>query len=778
MRREDARARRGTIVTRTEGRTMPRTRHLIVAAVCVVALVAVWMAGRDVGPPATTPSVATSPAPRTGSVAQRGPRARGSTGESPAESAEKPNAPAKPPARVFVHVVAGEDDSPIAGARLHTIYVDGDSTTDANGDARVDVPMSEKTPDRADTWVEASAPGRVQDSAHVDVVSGGEQRVTLKLNAGFAVDGFVHDAAGRPVAGAHVTVTDASGCCTPYPEVAKADGDADGRFRVDGLPLTSRVGFDVAAPGHARKTFMRRPHETKPLDVTLDAGGVIRGVVRKPDGTPAEDARVIASAVRADDERGVEDVEARSDESGAFAIDTLDLGHRWTLVARDSDFMDSEQSIEIPMSADHAEATRDLTLRPAAHVVLELGFAVPHAPSTAHLNRPWIDDPYCPVPGRKTIVVTSAGTWHVEADVEGLPRQEADAEVGPGETKTVTIRFDEGASIAGVVVDDLGAPVEGASVKSSDTDQSERSASSGADGRFVLNGLRRVERELHVTSPGHGDGDASKVVAPRDDVRIVVPRNGEVVAKLRLPDGATPPEKYAVHCNGAPLLSTDDEPAWSDGRVVRSLPPTKYIVDIDVDGYVRWEKSDVEVVAGGRTDLGEIVLDAGLPLSGRVVDPEGHGVAQIDVFVDNGLKKSDATGHFVWPHLSAGTHELVVTLSPDFLDVTVPVTLTKDTAPLAITLHRGAVLRVRVTGAQAKDDDTINVHVFSANAPDADEAREGIWIDGSLADGFFHRVCAGPTRVEVRKDDETVLATKHVDLHEGEDVEIEIALPK
>jgi len=766
----------GTIVARTEGRTMPRTRHLIVAAVCAVAIVAGWMAGRDVGTPAATTVATGTSSPRTGSVAQRGPRARAATEESSTESEEKSSVPAKPPGRLFVHVVASEDDAPIAGAVVRPSHRDGDTrsvTTDVNGDAQIDVPMTAKHPDAADAWFRLTAPGRVAGSVNAEVASGGEQRVTERLRPGFVIEGFVHDAAGRPIAGAQIAAMEiGAGAFEPVRVGDAAEADVQGRFRIDGLSFTSCVGFEIIAPGYVRRTLGRRPHDTKPVDVLLEPGEVIRGVVRTPNGAPANGARVTAAAVVADDERGPE-VATRTGEDGTYVLNTLDVGHTWTLVAGDSDFMDSEASPEVTPGAD---ARCDLTLRPAARVVIDLDFAMPHPPAIAHVTRPWFDEPDCPVPGRRTVVVTSEGKWRVEADVDGLCRAAADTVVGPGETKTVTLRFDEGASIAGVVVNDLGAPVVGAAVRSVDGDSSARESTSGADGRFVLKALRRVEHEVHVAASGHGGGGASKVVAPRDDLRLVVPRNGEVVARLRLPDGAKAPEKYAVHWNAYPIHG-NDKSAWSGGGLLRSLPPADYILEIEVDGCVKWERKSVDVVAGTRTDLGEIVLDAGLQLSGRVVDVDGHGVPFVRVFADDDIGTTDRDGNFSWPHLAAGEHEVRVMVETDFLDASVPVTLTKDTPLVVVTLHRGALLHVRVVGAPAKDDEVMNVQAFAADAPVGEEAGEGIWFEGSLADGYVHRLPAGAQRIEVRREND-VLATKHVDLQEGEDVEIEIAIPK
>jgi hypothetical protein len=113
------------------------------------------------------------------------------------------------PAREVALVVREQaSDRPIAGARLRLSITDakrefsyGEQLTDATGHALVDCPEH-----MAHLLITASAPGLAFQRRVADLKLP-RQEITLKLEPGRAIGGFVRDLTGQPVAGARITIS-------------------------------------------------------------------------------------------------------------------------------------------------------------------------------------------------------------------------------------------------------------------------------------------------------------------------------------------------------------------------------------------------------------------------------------------------------------------------------------------------------------------------------------------------------------------------------------------
>jgi hypothetical protein len=221
---------------------------------------------------------------------------------------------------------------------------------------------------------------------------------------------------------------------------------------------------------------------------------------------------------------------------------------------------------------------------------------------------------------------------------------------------------------------------------------------------------------------------------------------------------------------------------WSADEFVCTLAPGRWRLDVVVPGYVV-ESRDVDVVAGERTDVGEIALTPEVPLIGRIVDSTGRGVPGAMVFVDDPSRKANdrllytgADGRFTVHRLGPGEYR--VRVSREFADIDeVEAThaLARDSAPLLVTAPQGAMLRVRLHGADLRD---IGVRAARGVAGGWADQREEIGWGGPGGPGSFsRRLPAGAWRVVVQRGDDDV-ATRDVELREGEDVTIDIDLPK
>src|SRR6185295_8566411 len=160
------------------------------------------------------------------------------------------------------------------------------------------------------------------------------------------------------------------------------------------------------------------------------------------------------------------------------------------------------------------------------------------------------------VPGVHRVEPIDPGRWQVMAAKSPFVCAFEAVTIAPGDEAAVTLRLTEGGeTIAGVVVDDLGAPVAGASVHASETNRvlestvpdpekcvrgvSEGRATTDADGRFTVRGLRHGQHTVEVEAPGRHGARLGHRMAPSDDLRAVLARHAEATLRL-VPSGGAP----------------------------------------------------------------------------------------------------------------------------------------------------------------------------------------------------------------------------------------------
>jgi hypothetical protein len=232
-------------------------------------------------------------------------------------------------------------------------------------------------------------------------------------------------------------------------------------------------------------------------------------------------------------------------------------------------------------------------------------------------------------------------------------------------TLDVGFRLCRGQSISGIVVDEKGAPLPGIEVKAIPLEVDEtlydRACSrsrTGEDGRFLIEGVRPGTHDFEVND-GHSFRRFCdlRVEPPASGLRIEFGRSAEVVARIRVPAGATPPDSlktmdWTVFDNGS--IGEPSEPGWQGGTVTFTrIAPGRHRFEVKAGGFLplAWE---VDVPAGGSIKLQEVTLDPGLPLGGRVEDVDGRSIPGAIVRVDDCVTWTDAEGRFSIPHLPGG----------------------------------------------------------------------------------------------------------------------------
>lgn len=327
-----------------------------------------------------------------------------------------------------------------------------------------------------------------------------------------------------------------------------------------------------------------------------------------------------------------------------------------------------------------------------------------------------------------------------------------------------------GSGVYGRLLDEKGEPVEGALVSAEGGDRSfPRSAQrSDAEGRFAVLGLEPGEYRLFVR---HDD------FAPAAH-EVEVTKDSDTELELVLTPGVTLTGR---------LLNENDDPVAGkvslrslDGFGVSALIRARMTAESDAEGFFSlasvptgdhtllaeargYGSKNVEDLVSGKTkeeDLGDIVVEIGLSISGRVLDENGNPVVSAvvsaaqpargtmssagDLFV---VANADEEGRFVLAGLSPGAHHLTAS-APGFGN---------SERVMAEPGASNVTLTLQLTGSirgTAVDPEGRPVTSFQATARSSE--RRGIgWTSVQDGEGAFvlDDVAAGEYAVEIDSRD-------------------------
>ncbi|MBK7643036.1 MAG: sigma-70 family RNA polymerase sigma factor [Planctomycetes bacterium] len=183
--------------------------------------------------------------------------------------------------------------------------------------------------------VELRRDGHQTAGAQSVSLKSGERReaIELVLPNGVELPGFVHDSAGKPVAGVNVSIEPTA----PGLSDCDVQTGVDGRFLARGLIAgVYRIQLwpydsDVKEPDkvfHVHTLFENVQVDGHELDLVIEDGVWLHGVVLESDGTPVGGANLTADAGSEYQARGT------SDAQGRFRI-AVEHGKSLTVVARD-----------------------------------------------------------------------------------------------------------------------------------------------------------------------------------------------------------------------------------------------------------------------------------------------------------------------------------------------------------------------------------------------------------------------------------------------------------
>ena len=236
-----------------------------------------------------------------------------------------------------------------------------------------------------------------------------------------------------------------------------------------------------------------------------------------------------------------------------------------------------------------------------------------------------------------------------------------------GDVDAVTLSIDITGTIAGIVVDPGGQPMEGVQVSAGPSFGDNRNRIdfsqwrlrgfpqelTDASGRFKLTGLATGTYTVSAApaasrarrGPGVGDGVTAKT--GDSNVKIVLPPEGAVKGKVAFADG-TSPQAFTVS------VGMVSQPFAGDGEfVLDGLPPQKY--ELSVRGPSFQTRSVEVVVESAKTaDAGTITVARGRTISGTVV-ADGQPVSGAQVHVGRLVFGNGTSSNAQFGPMGAGT---------------------------------------------------------------------------------------------------------------------------
>ncbi len=574
-----------------------------------------------------------------------------------------------------VRVLAAPDHTPIEGADLRVTNdeLGMRARTNASGIATL------STDDRGVVFVAVHKDGYLWSEA---TLVGGVDRTDVVLIPAPILRGLILDASdGTPLQGVRVWVGDLAGGDS-FSEPLTTD--ALGRFVVPGIPIGTRYGIGVAAPGYgnAFQSGIALPKSAE-IVIRMGAGARLRGIVRRADGTPAPGAhamiypasdRFLETSPRADHlgrDSLRRSARATTDSEGRFLFRGLTAG-TYTLQVWGESLASARMDSIVITTEDKAI---DLSLAPPTGIGVRVKDARGQPVKQVRLTLTTRDGKLLFGPripnfagsdGTALLGPLKPGgyTLHVNPP-DKLPLQ-LDVQVEAGRLSWVEFVPNPGLTLHGTVADEAGKPLAGIAVHyrvsaGPGVVSHERYCDTDRHGRFRMEGLQSQPGKLSVSDWGERYGDWSRSeVTPGPAVAIILRRTTRVTVRL-VPPPASRRIAYTVgtknsQTSGA-ALALD-----ADGRFILHGIPSGVPVTIGFDSgdTVPVLRRLPAMADGELRDLGTIALVAGGVFRGRVRGPAGRPYSELRVELSNeefGFDRAtftDADGKFEFRNLPKG----------------------------------------------------------------------------------------------------------------------------
>lgn len=462
--------------------------------------------------------------------------------------------------------------------------------------------------------------------------------------------GRVVDTAARPIAHADVRAVRRPWRDAGFqsPRASQREGesgpatttDVEGRFALRLRP-GEVVDLAVTAQGFASQTLGSVAAGER-VTVTLDAGVRLLVNVRGEDGAAVPGATVDATEPFGPAPGLVLHAKAASDAEGRAVFAALPASRPLVVRVSHPEFLPADEiSLKLPATGELAASVALTAGRAVAGRVLDAATAQ-LLPDADVFASPYVPTRVGPDASFRIRVRPKEPKFLVRAPGH-LPQI-----VDPGEGTNLDIRLAAANEVRGRVVDASGAPIDAACIAAR-TDRADATATSGTDGRFVLDGLpASTSLSLWFFAPGHGRilfAAKTPDTGPLDvgDVRLPEPRTiagrvtgadgtpiarAEVLllgrnadAERRFSADWPPPAPFSFF----PRIRTDDlgrfrftELAAGEWRVEARIPGSDAVVRM-VQLAADADALDVDLAAQRATFTAHVSDEAGRPVEGAVL---------------------------------------------------------------------------------------------------------------------------------------------------------------
>lgn len=222
-----------------------------------------------------------------------------------------------------------------------------------------------------------------------------------------------------------------------------------------------------------------------------------------------------------------------------------------------------------------------------------------------------------------------------------------------------------GRTLKGVILDEEGKPIEGATIHVSTRDP-EPWDKTDAQGRFVLSGLTVERNETFpvITHPdfiGKGSFNQNLLASDVTEITYTLEKGGSVVGRVASKEDGKPLANIQIMAGDdnygsnvvTPSASTDSQGAY----ILKNLPPGNQTIHVLSDRFAP-EIKTIDIKKGGQTEA-DFEIEPGKDVTGRIVDPEGKPILDVQVGVNSWQGKrifhrnarTDAEGKFTLAHM-------------------------------------------------------------------------------------------------------------------------------
>ncbi len=609
------------------------------------------------------------------------------------------------------------EERPVSGARVHAEgeHRKLDTTTDAQGHFSF----------------EGLRPGRYEvDATHSGLDATGQavlqpgvdaSELLLELGTGVRVTGTVRDSAGRPIAEADVSAWFLS---AEYRSKGKKTRTApDGTYELGPLE-PGKYRFQAEAPRYVSPESQEKQVKGNlTLDFVLEDAVMVEGRVVGDNGEPLEGVTLMLRNP-ANEETDEVDSQVASKTDGTFVLEAPKPGS-YQLLAVHGDFTPATQPVPAPSSG--IQVVLSAGAQVVGDVVDETGAPAPEAEVSLVPEQDaesWKEKQTIPnKQGHFTLKGVAAGKYVISAEV-GMLRTSRPVEVRGTGSVQVRLQLPSGLTLAGVVVDGTGKPVPEARVIARPGELEQDETDDGpvyrrgaarqvaeanghfqirhlAAGRYTVNALKEgylfdAKASGATLSEGESNESGLDVQAGNTQVRLVLSQLSTIRGRVVRADG-TPVTRFQL--NGVEVKDPRGaftHPIGQSGKVtlVFSAPRLASTSrELQVEKGVDTELGEV-VLDTGRTIRGKVVdVATGAPLSGAVLDMRTEPVdSDLGIYVNErrGAVRTQRDGTFTLPNVEERPLTLVVA-HPEYMQGRMA--LEPNQTEVTVALDMGATLR-------------------------------------------------------------------------------------